>query len=320
MSSAARPELSASADGSAIDVLTLATGTDLEQPAVRCDAQEALEGGSVILLPKAGFELTARERALLSDLRNILAREPDGANGRPTIIFDPARGKIANFNYAFSGWRLVRAEIRRAVLPELEAMMVRFGGWAEGLHRPPAAELSLGARARPHHLSPEPAQRRTAAARRFGLRLSDTGPRDAARLLQHRPARSAARLAARRTVRALRAPLRPGGAPAAARAGPPPCWPASASSAERRRRMTDDRRATPAGERRRGRISAPRRAASSSSPAARRGSPSPTWCCMARSPASTASIRRSSCRRRGCAIAARSSLRILERLSGRQLV
>lgn len=133
MSSAARPELSASADGSAIDVLTLATGTDLEQPAVRCDAQEALEGGSVILLPKAGFELTAPERALLSDLRNILAREPDGANGRPTIIFDPARGKIANFNYAFSGWKLVRAEIRRAVLPELEAMMVRFGGWAEGL-------------------------------------------------------------------------------------------------------------------------------------------------------------------------------------------
>lgn len=141
MDSGARPKLaetdcvehSASGNGATIDVLTIEAGTDLAQPAVRRDAQEALEGGGVILLPKAGFALTAREHELLSDLRNILAREPDGANGRPTIIFDPARGKIANFNYAFSGWKLVRAEIRRAVLPEIEAMMARFSQWAEDL-------------------------------------------------------------------------------------------------------------------------------------------------------------------------------------------
>jgi len=133
MSSAARPELSESADGATIDVLTLEAGTNLEEPAVRRDAQEALEAGGVVFLPQGGFELTARERALLSDLRNILTQEPNSANGRPTIIFDPARGKIANFNFAFSGWKLVRAEVRRAVRPELEALMLRFGGWAERL-------------------------------------------------------------------------------------------------------------------------------------------------------------------------------------------
>jgi len=125
--------LSESADGATIDVLTLEAGTNLEEPAVRRDAQEALEAGGVVFLPQGGFELTARERALLSDLRNILTQEPNSANGRPTIIFDPARGKIANFNFAFSGWKLVRAEVRRAVRPELEALMLRFGGWAERL-------------------------------------------------------------------------------------------------------------------------------------------------------------------------------------------
>lgn len=118
---------------SAINVLTLNGGTDLSEPAVRGEALEALENGGVVFLPHFGFELTTRERELLSDLRKILTREPDSANGRPTIIFEPARGKIKKFNYAFSGWRLVRAEIRSPVLPDLEGMMVRFGAWAEDL-------------------------------------------------------------------------------------------------------------------------------------------------------------------------------------------
>jgi len=139
--SAAPPELAAHdrvggaahRPASVIEVLTIDAGADLTQPAVRRDALDALEGGGVVLLPSVGFELNARERHLLSDLRNILAREPDGDNGRPTIIFDPTRGKLANFNYAFSGWKLVRADVKRSVLPELQAMMVRYGGWAEDL-------------------------------------------------------------------------------------------------------------------------------------------------------------------------------------------
>ena len=118
--------------GSAVEVLTL-DEIDPSQRGVRRDALEALESGGVVLLPRSGFKLTARERELLSDLRNILAKEPDNVNGRPTIIFDPSRGRMARFNYAYSGWRLVRAEIRRSAVPDLEGMLVRFGAWAQDL-------------------------------------------------------------------------------------------------------------------------------------------------------------------------------------------
>ncbi len=118
---------------SAVDVRTLDEGAELSAPEVRRNALEALENGGVVFLPKSGFELSAREREMLSDLRNILAKEPDSANGRPTIIFEPARGKIKKFNFVYSGWKLVRAQVRNPVLPELEAMMVRFGTWADDL-------------------------------------------------------------------------------------------------------------------------------------------------------------------------------------------
>ena len=118
---------------SAVKVLTLDDGIDLSAPGARRDALEALEGGGVVLLPKAGFQLIAKERELLSDLRNILATEADNANGRPTIIFDPARGKIARLNYVLSRWRLVRAEVKSSALADLEHMMTRFSRWAEDL-------------------------------------------------------------------------------------------------------------------------------------------------------------------------------------------
>jgi hypothetical protein len=118
---------------SAIEVLRLDDSRDLAATAVQRDALAALERGGVVLLPTSGFRLASEERALLSDLRNILTQEPDSANGRPTIIFDPARGHIKKFNYAFAGWRPVRAEVKPAVLPDLERMMVRFGTWADEL-------------------------------------------------------------------------------------------------------------------------------------------------------------------------------------------
>ena len=126
-------ERPAGAGGSAVDVLTLDDGAQLSRPEARRDALAALEGGGVVCLPTTGFELLASERALLSDLRNIVANPPESANGRPTIIFDPVRRRITKLNYAFSGWRLTRAEVRRAVRPDLEAMMMRFGTWADAL-------------------------------------------------------------------------------------------------------------------------------------------------------------------------------------------
>lgn len=118
---------------SAIDVLRIDGGLDLSAAGVQRDALEALESGGIVLLPTAGFRLLDSERQLLSDLGNFLTKAPDSANGRPTIIFDPARGHIKKFNYAFAGWRPVRAEVKPAALPDLERMMVRFGTWADDL-------------------------------------------------------------------------------------------------------------------------------------------------------------------------------------------
>jgi hypothetical protein len=127
------PEPLADNGASAVELFTLEPGTDLAAAEVRRDAIAALESGQVVFLPQLGFELSSGERELIADLRNFLSREPAGANGRPTIIFEPWRGRIKKHNYALSGWRPVRAEIKRSALPEIEAMMARFGGWAEDL-------------------------------------------------------------------------------------------------------------------------------------------------------------------------------------------
>ena len=114
----------------AVEVLRLADDVDLDAPDVRGAALDVLEGGGVVFLPKSGFELLAHERELIADLRNFLAEETEIGNGRPTIIFEPRRYKIARFNFAFAGKTPVRAQIKRAVLPDIEGMMARFSSWA----------------------------------------------------------------------------------------------------------------------------------------------------------------------------------------------
>src|SRR5260221_13849986 len=106
----------------AVEVSRLDEGVDLPAPHRRRDALGAVENGGVVLLPRSGFELLARERDLISDLRNSLVKAPGTANGRPTIIFEPLRQRIARFNFAYAGRNLVRAEVKRSVRPELEAM------------------------------------------------------------------------------------------------------------------------------------------------------------------------------------------------------
>ncbi|MBX3024821.1 Kdo hydroxylase family protein [bacterium] len=116
----------------AAPVLPLAEGVDFAAPEVRREALEVLENGGVLLLPKA-FSLDAAERELIADLGNFLVREPETGNGRPTIIFQPTRRRMARFNFAFAGKRLVRAEIKPAARDAIERMMARYSDWAGSL-------------------------------------------------------------------------------------------------------------------------------------------------------------------------------------------
>jgi hypothetical protein len=108
-------------------------GTDLSAPRVQRAAVETLEGGGVIYLPKGGFELSERERELISDTANILTRAPDVQDGRPTIIFDPARGRIKKYHYAQVRGKMMRAQVRDTARPDIQGIMTRYGNWTEYL-------------------------------------------------------------------------------------------------------------------------------------------------------------------------------------------
>jgi len=114
-----------------LTMLTIEPGSDLSAPELRRKAIETLEGGGVIYLPKSGFELSERERELISDTANILTREPDVQDGRPTIIFDPALGRIKKYHYAQVRGKMMRAQVRDSARPDIEAIMARYGKWTE---------------------------------------------------------------------------------------------------------------------------------------------------------------------------------------------
>jgi 3-deoxy-D-manno-oct-2-ulosonic acid (Kdo) hydroxylase len=96
---------------------------DCRSPEIRELALETIESGGIVYLPGPTFELTEREQRLVADSSVTLPtrKERESRNGRPTVIFDPARAKI------------LRARIKGPQRHELEAMMVRFGRWAENL-------------------------------------------------------------------------------------------------------------------------------------------------------------------------------------------
>jgi hypothetical protein len=110
---------------------TIEPGTNLSASEVRRMSIQTLEGGGVIYLPRSGFDLTQRERELIADTANILTREPDVQDGRPTIIFDPARGRIKKYHYAQVRGKLMRAQVRDTARPDIEAIMVRYSKWSE---------------------------------------------------------------------------------------------------------------------------------------------------------------------------------------------
>lgn len=121
---------SAIAAASAAKVLTLDGDVDLTAPEVRREALETIEHCGVVFLPQSGFQLTASEREMIANTSAMLTAQPKVPNGRPTIVFDPSRGKIKR-HYANVEGKVVRAQVRPAVRPDLEKLLARFGAWAE---------------------------------------------------------------------------------------------------------------------------------------------------------------------------------------------
>ena len=113
------------------EILTIEPGTDLSAAEVQRMAIQTLESGGLIYLPQGGFELSERERSLISDTANILTRVPDVENGKPTIIFDPESGRIKKYHYAQIQGKMMRAQIKDSARPDLEAIMARYGQWTE---------------------------------------------------------------------------------------------------------------------------------------------------------------------------------------------
>lgn len=112
---------SAAVEGATAERVDLSPETELSSAEARARALEVIESGGIIHLPQRGFELTQRERDLLEDASAMLPtrKEQESRTGRPTLIFDPATRKTE------------RTRIRRPALRELESMMVRFAVWAE---------------------------------------------------------------------------------------------------------------------------------------------------------------------------------------------
>jgi hypothetical protein len=85
-------------------------------------AISTLEAGGIVLFSEHAFRLSERERRLVSDLEKLSPErsEKDRRNGRPTVLFDPERGRI-------------RGRPRLAGLDEIERVLGRFSGWATEL-------------------------------------------------------------------------------------------------------------------------------------------------------------------------------------------
>lgn len=115
-------------------VLTLEADADLGAAEVRDRALEALEGGGVVFLPGRGFEPTSRERELLAQPRDMLVnyQETPRPTGKPTIIFDPERDRLT-WHFSRVHGKVVRAQVRRSARPDVQEMMSRFARWSEEL-------------------------------------------------------------------------------------------------------------------------------------------------------------------------------------------
>jgi len=105
------------------ELVEFAVTVDRTSSETRSTALKTIENGGVLFLPQAGFELTDREREIVLDSSVTLPtrREKASLNGRPTVVFDPDRGKILS------------NRVRRPERDDLEAMMSRYSDWAATL-------------------------------------------------------------------------------------------------------------------------------------------------------------------------------------------
>ena len=240
-------------DPGTVKILRFDGRPDLSAPEVRRDALDVLENGGVVLLSESGFELTAIERDLISRPEELLAgfEEPKVPNGRPTIVFDPARGKITRHFNTVRG-KMVRANVRSEYRPRLEAMMGRFSTWVD--ETVTTLFPTYGKVLVPDRITYRavPARRAAGAPCRLELRLSDSRSRMFRLFCNIDPAHRPAGLAGRRAIRGVCRTL-PAVGPAAALAldGIPAGPPRHRARIEDRVR-SDDCRHTPAGEARRG--------------------------------------------------------------------
>lgn len=109
--------------GAPCSILVLPPESDRNAPVFRERIRATLEAGGILFLPRAGFELSERERTLVTDAAVTLPsrRERESRNGRPTLIYDPAHGHI------------LHTRISGPERGELEAMMARYSDWAASL-------------------------------------------------------------------------------------------------------------------------------------------------------------------------------------------
>lgn len=143
------------------DILRLdATRLDFTASAVRAAALATLESGGLVVLLGAGFPLTTAERDLIANTRHIVRGidDADIRDGKPTIIYEPWRGRIKPRRYAHARGRFARTDIAPMVRRPLESMMARFGAWATDLiaelfPRYPAALTQDRVTYRPHERS-----------------------------------------------------------------------------------------------------------------------------------------------------------------------
>jgi hypothetical protein len=121
--------------GPTVAVLEVDPREDLSAPGLRQRALDTLEGGGVVVLPGRGFELTPDESTLITDTRRMLRgiQEEETRNGRPTILYEPWRGRIKRAHFASVDGKIVRGRVSRAATPQVTAMMARFASWAEEL-------------------------------------------------------------------------------------------------------------------------------------------------------------------------------------------
>jgi len=111
-----QPDQAGTPDGVRILELREPAGLEAEE---RAEALETLEGGGIVFFPAFGFELSERERELIAELgRHSSPR--DRRSGRPTLLYDPERRRTRG---------------SRSIPAEVESVLERFSNWsAELLH------------------------------------------------------------------------------------------------------------------------------------------------------------------------------------------